>query len=144
MRASALVLAALALLACDPIVMIPGGELSGAVKPPPKDWSFSESIETVQLETNPEDPYSVNVWGVGVGEAFYVAAGDTGNQWAKNIAADPRVRLRLGDDVYELSATRTEAEEDLETFLAAAKQKYDFEPDPEQREKAALFRLGPR
>ena len=28
-----------------------GGELSGTVKPAPSDWSFTDSVETVQLET---------------------------------------------------------------------------------------------
>ncbi len=132
------------LLGCDPLVMVPGGALSGTVKPIPEDWSFSDAIETVQLETRPSDPYSVNVWGVGIGEIFYVAAGDAESRWALNIAEDPRVRLRLGDDVYELRATRTQASAELDVFLAALKEKYDFEPEPDQREASALFRLEAR
>ena len=99
------VVALLFALGCGPLVMVPGGELSGTVKPAPSDWSFTDSVETVQLETRPEDPYSVNVWGVAAGDAFYVASGrGESAAWAKHIAADPRVRLRVGEDLYELSA----------------------------------------
>ena len=142
-----LVMASLGLLiavGCGPIAMIPGGALSGDVKPTPTDWSFSDSVETVQLETNPDDPYSVNVWGVGDGAHFYIAAGDKTNEWAENLRHDPRARLRIGDDLYELRAIEVHDDAQLDTFLAAAKQKYDFEPEPEQRANAALFRLGPR
>lgn len=131
-------------LACGPLVMIPGGELSGTPQPTPAEWSFTDEIETVQLETLPEDPYSVNVWGVAMGSGFYVAAGDPGSRWAQNIGADPRVRLKLGEDLYELQAVRTDDPAERDAFLAALKRKYDFEPEPEQRSQAALFRLEPR
>ncbi len=144
MRAILSVVAGLALLACQPIAMLPGGGLRGTVEPVPSDWSFSDAIKKVQLESRPSDPYSVNVWGVGVGERFYVAAGDSENNWVRHIAADPRVRLKLGSAIYELRATRTDDPAELDAFLEEVKQKYDFEPEPEQREKAVLFRLEPR
>lgn len=134
----------LVLTACGPIVMIPGGELTGSVKPTPQNWTFSDEIDTVQLETRPGDPYSVNVWRVGLGEAFYVAAGDAESRWASYITEDPRVRLKLNDELYELNASRVTDEAELDRFLAAAQRKYDFEVEPGQREKAALFLLSPR
>jgi len=72
-------------LACGPIVMIPGGALDGEVEPAPSDWTFSDEIKTVQLETSPDDPYSVNIWGVGVGQDFYVASGSSSNAWAEHL-----------------------------------------------------------
>ena len=131
-------------LACGPLVMIPGGELSGDVTPPPADWAFTDAVDTIQLETRPADPYSVNLWGVAASGHFYVAAGDAESEWARHIADDPNVRLRVNDAVYELRATRTEDPAELDAFLAAATAKYDFEPTPEQRAEAALFRLAPR
>ena len=147
MKTRALVASILAvgfLQGCGPLVMIPGGALSGSVKPTPSDWSFSDSIETVQLETRPDDPYSVNVWGIGIGEYFYVAAGDAESGWALNLIEDPRVRLKLADDLYELSATQTNDSAELDAFLAGLKRKYDFEPKPGQRHQATLFRLQAR
>jgi hypothetical protein len=140
------VFAILLAVGCGPLVMVPGGELSGAVKSAPSDWSFTDSVETVQLETRPDDPYSVNVWGVAAGDAFYVASGrGESAAWAKHIAADPRVRLRVGDDLYELVAVRTADEAEMNAFIEAARKKYDgFEPDEQQRKEAILFRLEPR
>jgi hypothetical protein len=131
-------------LACGPLVMIPGGRLSGTVAPVPDDWSFSDDVETVQLETRPDDPYSVNIWGVAVGDEFYVASGKSDNAWATHIAADDRVRLRVDESIYELRAVRDDSADGRERFLAAAKAKYDFEPDPEQTSDATLFKLVAR
>ena len=83
------------LLGCGPIVMVPGGALSGSVQPVPSDWSFSDAIETIQLETRPSDPYSVNLWGIGIGENFYVAAESSESRWASNIIRTPRCRSQV-------------------------------------------------
>jgi hypothetical protein len=130
-------------LGCDPFFTFSGGALSGEVKPVPADWAFTDEVDTIQLETRPDDPYSVNVWGVAVGNDIYVA-GAAGRTWAGYIAADPDVRLRVGDDIYELRAEQTEDPAELEAFLVAAKKKYDFELDPEDRYGATLYRLKAR
>lgn len=129
-----------------PLVMISGGELSGTIQAVPSDWTFSDEFETVQLETRPSDPYSVNVWGVAVGATFYVASG-TGLEtaWAQHIEEDPNIRLRVGEDIYELRAVRTNDPNDRVEFLAAVKVKYDdFEPDEEDASAATLYRLEAR
>jgi len=78
-----------------PMVMIPGGQLSGTVQPVPSDWSFSDEFDDVQLETRPSDPYSVNIWGVADGARFYIVSGrGLESAWAKHIDEDPNVRLR--------------------------------------------------
>ena len=144
MRIAIVALALCVSVACGPMVMIPGGELSGDTAPVPADWSFTDAVETVQLETRPEDPYSVNIWGVGVGDQFYVASGKSDNAWAGHIAADDRVRLRIEGTVYEMRAVRDDSSEGRERFLEAAKAKYDFEPEPDQASEAILFRLVAR
>jgi hypothetical protein len=144
MRLAIIALALSSLLACGPLVMIPGGELSGDVQPAPSDWSFSDGIETIQLETRPADPYSVNIWGVGVDSDFYIAAGKAENAWARNIADNDKVRLRIGESIFEMRAVRDDSPEARERFLAAAKLKYEFEPDEEQTSEAILFRLVAR
>lgn len=144
MRFTFLAILLCSLLACGPLVMIPGGELTGETQAVPSDWSFSDAVETVQLETRPADPYSVNIWGVGVDGDFYVASGKAGNAWARHIADDDNVRLRIGDAIYEMRAVREESPDARKQFLAAAKQKYDFEPDEDQTSEAVLFRLVAR
>ncbi len=141
-RLSALLLALLA--ACGPLNVIPGGELAGSTQPAPTDWGFSDAVRTVQLETRPADPYSVNVWGVGLGSHFYVFAADRESRWAAYIAEDPRVRLRVRDDVFALRATRTENPSELDAFHAALDRKYDYELDADERSQALIFRLEAR
>jgi hypothetical protein len=136
---------ALLLVGCGPVWMLPGGALSGSVQQAPGDWTFSDAVDTVQLETLPRDPYSVNIWGVGIDSRFYVAAGEIeSSQWATNIAENPDVRLKVGDSIYELRAVRVDDEAEVEACLAAMKRKYDFDPKPEQRAGAGVFRLEPR
>ena len=132
-------------VACGPVWMLPGGRLSGEVSPTPGDWAFSEEVKTVQLETRPEDPYSVNIWGAGIGDRFYLASGKGGDaKWAQYGAEDPEVRLRVGSTLYELHAVRVEDEAERERFLAALERKYDWQPDGDEGEDAWLFRLDPR
>ena len=51
-------------LACGPLGPLPGGHLSGELEPsPPSNWAFADDQKTVQLETNPSDPYSVKHMG---------------------------------------------------------------------------------
>jgi len=138
-----LALAAAFVLACDPIVMIPGGELAGELQPAPENWAFTNEVDTVQLETNPDDPYSVNIWCVATERGLYVAGSKT-SQWTENVSADGRVRLRVDGKLYELMGTEASADADVEAFVAAAGVKYDFEMEPDQREASILFRLDPR
>jgi len=130
-------------LACDPIVMIPGGELGGELKPTPESWAFTNDVDTVQLETNPADPYSVNIWCVATDLGLYVAGSKT-SQWTENVRADGRVRLRVDGDLYELMGIEASSDADVDAFVAAAGTKYGFEMEPDQRESSILFRLEPR
>ena len=132
-------------IACDPMGPLPGGALEGTLAEAPADWSTVADEETVQLETRPEDPYSVNLWGLPLADGYYLAAGRGPDAtWVKHIQADPNVRLRIRDTVYELRAERIEDEKALELFSHALKDKYDFEASPEQRDRAWIFRLDSR
>jgi len=133
----------LALTACGPILMIPGGELGGTVTAAPDDWSFTDEVGTVQLETRPGDPYSVNIWCTSINGQLMIGT-DRSTAWAGYIAADPRVRLRVDGAIYELVATPTVDPRDAAAFQAAIVAKYDYEPDPEQQATAVQFWLSPR
>jgi hypothetical protein len=133
------------LLGCGPIVMLPGGALSGDVTPNPTNWEFTEEVDTFQLETRPSDPYSVNIWAIAIEDTMYiVAGGGPDTTWASHIKDDPQVRLRVGDALYELTAVESNTNSERDLFLAAAKKKYDFDPDGEDTAKAVLYRLKPR
>jgi hypothetical protein len=144
-RSSSFLLAlSLLALACGPMGPMPGGELSGNISPAPADWS-TVAEDTVQLETRPGDPYSVNLWGVGIDTGYYIAAGRGAEaEWVEHIRAEPNVRLGVGEKVYELRATRITDQTELDRFVVALRAKYDFEVSPEQKERAWVFRLDPR
>jgi hypothetical protein len=127
-----------------PFVLLPGGALEGATAPAPESWSFTDSIKTVQLETRPAEPYSVNIWVIALGEHLYVHAGASRSAWVEHIEADPNVRIRIGDAVYALSAARVEAQDEFDRFSDAYERKYGRRPRNENAAEAYLFRLGAR
>ena len=102
-----LLLAVVLSCACnDPFLLASGGKLDGPVKPAPASFASVPQSETIQIETNPAEPYSVNVTAAIVGDGLYVNAGNSRSRWAENIEANPLVRARVLGDVYELKARR--------------------------------------
>lgn len=144
--------------ACEPMFVFAGGALSGSEEPAPDNWTFSRDVDTVQIETRPSDPYSVNVWGVAVESFVYVAASDGGeSRWAREIEADSRVRLKIGERLFALRATRLTAvdagegegasegaNEELARVVDAYVEKYDLSPDESFVGGAWVFRLQAR
>ena len=127
-----------------PLGMIHGGKLDGmAVSDSVEDWSFTRDVEEIQLETNPADPYSVNVWCVGKGPSLWVTAGREANTWAQNLVADPRVRVRIGDKIYERKAVRVTDPQEVELVLSLYEEKYDYERKPNGVGHPTQFRLDP-
>jgi F420H(2)-dependent quinone reductase len=137
----------LLLAACEPMGPMPGGSLEGQLTPPPRTWTEADAAQVVQLELRPSDPYSINVWGVGIDDDYYVAAGEGGKaRWTELIAADPNVLLRIGRDLYPLMAVRVVDPEEQRRVMAryAAKYPEDSERLAESADDAWLFRLDPR
>jgi hypothetical protein len=126
---------------CGPILLLPGGRLDGTVEAAPSDWAFVEDVSTVQLETRPEDAYSVNIWAVGLGPHLYVHAGTNRSTWVENMEADPSIRLRVEDAIYELEASRVTSQDEFDRFSDAYEGKYDRRPGNEEVQEAYLFRL---
>jgi len=115
------------------------------MQPPPADWTAADAQEVVQLETRPGDPYSVNVWGIGIGPDYYIAAGAGADaRWVGHIGTNPDVRLKIGDDVYPLRAVRVEDADEAARVLARYVEKYQYDPDDEDSMEAWLFKLIPR
>jgi len=132
------------LLGCGPVLLLPGGELSGPVEALPGDWSFSDEISTIQLETRPTDPYSINIWAVGLEDRLYVHAGANRSRWVENLIADPQARVRVGGKLYLVTAVRVEDPTEFATFADAYKKKYGVRPRNENVSQVYLYRLGAR
>lgn len=135
----------LVVVACQPIGPMPGGALTGAVQPVPPEWGELAKVDTVQLETRPDSPYSVNIWGIALGANYYVAAGSGETSWTKNIDANANVRLRIGESVFELRAVRVTESQELDQVRAAYGAKYKMSDDQkEQSGRATVYRLDRR
>ena len=146
MRRIAMVALLAALVGCEPMGPIPGGKLSGeVVTEPVGDWGFASGEETLQLETRPDDPYSVNVWFVSQGSRLWVASvGGDVSGWGEMMIADPRVRLRVDGKLYERKAARVTEQAELDEVTVLYKTKYDYERDPKEDGQAVLFCFDPR
>ena len=135
-------LISISLTACSgPFVLFPGGALEGTPAEAPSDWGFTAEVDTIQLETNPSEPYSVNIWALGLGDVLYVHAGANRATWIENMEADPRVRVRIEDKVYTLNASRVNDQEEFDRFAEVYEQKYGNAPRNPSVVEAYLFRL---
>jgi hypothetical protein len=106
------------LAACGgPFLVVPGGALRGeVVSEAPTDWSFVDDA-FIDLETRPEDPYSVELNYIVKDGKLYIDPAE-GREWFEHIKADPRVRVRFGGKVSLLEAVLVGRPGELEGFDA--------------------------
>ena len=98
-----------------PVFIFPGGTMRGdVVSEPITDWSFVEDA-FVDVEFRPDDPYSVELNYFVKDGRLYVDPAD-GRKWLEYLRADPRVRVRFGNSIYERTAVLVEDEAELEGF----------------------------
>lgn len=136
---------ALAAVACSrPFLLLPGGALEGPTTATPDSWAFTDQVSTVQLETNPADPYSVNIWVTALDDHLYVHAGANRSTWVENLESDPNARMRIEGSIYELVAERVETQNEFARFADAYDRKYGRRPRNENVDEAYLFRLAAR
>ena len=115
-----------ALSACsEPFVTIPGGALAGGSLDPPAEWG--DVPDTIQIETRPADPYSINIWSVGLGPDLYVATSAGGTAWTGFLEVDENVRVRLHDSIYALQAAEVRDAEERNRVAAAYADKYEVD-----------------
>lgn len=141
---SAVLLACLALACREPFVLLPGGKLDGELGAAPAAFLPADGYATAQLETRPEDPYSVNITYTVVNGRTYVNAGGSESNWAKNVSADPHVRLRVDGVLYELRAERVTNPEEIALFAKAWLSQSSARRDPSSFDEVWLYRLEPR
>ena len=90
-----------------PLAMLPGGVLWGGVREPPADWSFTDAIGEIQVQTHVGPlPWSVTTWVLSDGGELFVAASECDRVWTHRVMEDPEIRLRIGGVVYEMHARR--------------------------------------
>jgi uncharacterized protein DUF2255 len=131
------------LYACSgPMGPIPGGKLEGTPAGWPEDWAFTDTIENVLLQTNPNDPYSVTVWCVTQDGQLYIAAGNEESRWVLNMRENPEVVLSINGKLYEARVEDVTDREEINQVIAAYLLKYKIESEEDfVQEDGVLFRL---
>lgn len=119
----------------------PRGALTGTPTPIPSDWAMVEAVQVIQLETRPEQPYSVNLWIIGADDYLYVFAGSLKSNWVEHIEANPDVRLKIGQAIYELRAILVKNANEFEMFAQGWEAKYGRRPFNERVDETYLVRL---
>jgi hypothetical protein len=124
-----------AVAACEPHDRRPGQWLRGeVVTAPVTDWSFSNDVDEIFVETATWYfvPHSVTTTVVTSGGTLYVPSlyyegGDFPNErlWNRNIARDPHVRLKIGEKIYPRTAALVTDPDERTRVLAAFAAKYD-------------------
>ena len=129
-RAAWALVAIVVLAACarliwtDPIGPLAGGRLSGSEAPFPADWSFSDAHFTIAVESRPDDPHSVTtICFVHEGTLIVPAQGGSDKDWTQYVLDDPRVRVRVGEQVFPARATRI-LDPNPGPYFASAARKY--------------------
>ena len=118
----------------------PGLALPGpVVRDPVPDWSFTDAIEEIFIETKTRYglAHSVTIWCVSIEGELYVGASapefPRERRWVRNVRRDPDVRLSIGGLVYErrLELITDPAETDRVNRVFGDKYHYDVDEDPD-------------
>ena len=112
----------------------PGLWLKGdLVTTPVADWSFTDSIHDVEIQTNTWYllPHSVTINCVSYKGQLYLAsfypaglAYPHGRSWNENVARDPHVRIKIGDHLYDRTLALVTDPAEQETVKEARAKKY--------------------
>ena len=104
-------------VACSkPFLTFPGQALQG-IESEAASWEFARQFTILQLETRPEDPYSVYLQVIVKNGQLYIDAASQ-RRWHDHIKQNPAVRIKLGDFIYPASAIQVTAPEELQGFIS--------------------------
>lgn len=142
-----LLLVVLSVTGFGPRARTPGLWLKGdVVTTPVSDWSFTDKIPVIQLQTSTWYllPHSVNINCVAYNGKLYLTSvypGGTLRSWNANVERDPQVRLRIGGQLYDrkLAVVTDPAEKTGE--LQARVTKYHQLKPPADISTAHVFRV---
>jgi len=138
----------------------PGLYVSGeVVSGPVSDWSFTDSVAEIYVETRAWYllPHSVTTHVVTANGQLYVGSlyyegGEfpDSRPWNRNVVNNPSVRLKIGDKVYRRTAVQVTDPAERQAAFEAIAAKYErpwravFEQPEAQRPQVYFFRMEPR
>lgn len=117
--------------ACQPKDERPGLWLRGdAAEEKVADWSFTDPIEEILIETRPWYglAHSTTIWCVALEGVLYVGSyGDEKKRWERNIERNPQASLSITGRIYDVTLTPVSDGDLIEALDAAYSRKYDME-----------------
>ena len=125
-----LILIILRITGFGPHARTPGLWLKGnVVTTPVTDWSFTDQIPVVQLQTETSYllPHSVNINCLNYNGQLYLVSvypAGTAHTWNDNVIRDPHVRLKIGDQIYDRTVSLVTDPAEQEGVLQARHTKY--------------------
>lgn len=131
-----------------PGLWLSGEVVSGKVT----DWSFATQHKTDKVETRTwyGIPHSVTTSHILYDGKLYLTSlfrpnvpFPDGKAWVKNVAQDPRVRLKFGEKLYEVTLTHVTDEQERAAVLASReKDPLTFSAPPPNGSVLHLFRVS--
>ena len=130
-----LALLVLRVIGLDPHERRPGLWLKGnVVTSPVTDWSFTDRYQTVKVQTRSSYllPHSVTTFCIAYNGQLYLATTrPETRQWSRNVARDPHVRLKIGDQLFDRTLSVVTDPAEREAVLQARAKKYSQKYPPE-------------
>jgi hypothetical protein len=140
----ALLLAVLRITGLEPRQRTPGLWLKGnVVTTPVADWSFTDKVDTVEVQTRSWYllPHSVTTYCVSYNGQLYLdsfyrpgAEYPHGRSWNENVARDRHVRLKIGNNLYDVTLVHVTEPAEKAALRELKAKKYPqlkIPPDPQ-------------
>lgn len=123
---------------------VPGLWIKGEpVTTPIADWSFTDKIPEIKIQTRTPYllPHSVTIWCAEYNGNLYVTS-YRGRMWVEDIIRDPRVRLKIADQVFDRTLSVVNDPAEKAAVLQAKGKKYPQWKVPPVS-AATVFRVNP-
>ena len=146
-----LLLVVLTMTGFEPRERTPGLWLKGNIDTTPvADWSFTDKYPTVKVQTRTWYllPHSVTTYCVAYNGQLYLTsvypAGveyPHGRSWNENVARDPHVRIKIGDQLYDRTLSYVTDPAEKAGVFQAKRKKYPQQVIPANA-RVQMFHVG--
>jgi|TARA_B110000263_G_C15176158_1_gene449313 hypothetical protein len=100
----------------NPTLLLPGKQLVGPTESV-DSFAFAQQFSVLQLELNPDQPYSVNLRVTVIDGNLYIDASKQ-RRWYRHLKENNQVRIKLGSVIYTAKAVVEHRGEVTRQFLS--------------------------
>jgi hypothetical protein len=145
-----LALVVLSITGLDPNGHRAGLWLKGDVTACPVNWGFAAKYPTLMIETHTWYliPHSVNIYFVTDNDNLYLHADyppggkfPGGKSWTANVARDPNLRIKIGDQLFDCKAVLLDDPAEFATLFENFRKKYPRSPFSNYRRRGDVYFL---